>query len=68
MSLLKLKFKISIKTNVKRDNSILQKMPAVYKREVAEEPQPVEDNVELTTKIFVTTEEEVKEGKRLQTS
>lgn len=46
-------------------------MPAVYKREVAkmpEEPQPVEDNVELTTKIFVTTEEEVKEGKRLQTS
>ena len=43
-------------------------MPAVYKREAAkmpEEPQPVEDNVELSTKIFVTTEEEVKEGKRL---
>ncbi|KAK9308450.1 hypothetical protein QLX08_001611 [Tetragonisca angustula] len=39
-------------------------MPALYKRETAkmpEEPQPVEENVELTTKIFVTTEEEVKE-------
>ena len=48
------------------DCSILQKMPALYKRETAkmpEEPQPVEENVELTTKIFVTTEEEVKEGK-----
>ncbi|CAD1475908.1 unnamed protein product, partial [Heterotrigona itama] len=39
-------------------------MPAIYKREAAkmpEEPEPVEENVELTTKIFVTTEEEVKE-------
>ncbi|XP_043515288.1 synaptotagmin 1 isoform X2 [Frieseomelitta varia] len=39
-------------------------MPMIGKREAAkmpEEPQPVEDNVELTTKIYVTTEEEVKE-------
>ncbi|KAF3430550.1 hypothetical protein E2986_07302 [Frieseomelitta varia] len=46
------------------DSSILQKMPMIGKREAAkmpEEPQPVEDNVELTTKIYVTTEEEVKE-------
>ena len=53
------------------DCSILQKMPALYKRETAkmpEEPQPVEENVELTTKIFVTTEEEVNDGTRLETS
>lgn len=43
-------------------------MPAIYKREaekVPEEPQPqpVEEMVESTLKTFVSTEEEIKEGK-----